>query len=236
MRTNIATVTAASALLLATPALAEERSFDYSGFDSVSVSAGIRTILVHDGDTTVQASAKGRNGLRTLDIQQRGRQLVVSRETSWSLFGLFRRDPEIVVTIAMPELVDVSVSSGASVRLGEFSESTLSIDVSSGANVTATQVEVDRLSLDASSGASLDISGECQQVSASASSGAAIGAGDLNCETVGLDSSSGASIRAQANGDLSVSASSGASVLVLGQPTNVDQSSSGGATVTIRAR
>lgn len=195
----------------ATPALADTRSYDFSGFTAVKASAGVEVDITAGGDYSVQAEGS-QTALESLDIRVRDGALIIGRNPGGGVN--WGRSQRVTVNIALPQIDK--------------------LDVSSGVSATARGVQSKSITLDASSGASAKVSGSCGAVSVDASSGASLNASDLRCERANVKASSGASTRVYASQALDVKASSGASVHVAGGPqsTNISKSSGGSITIT----
>lgn len=206
MRKTLSALTVSTGALAAGAALADEKTFDFGGFEGVSTSAGIRTIITVGEDFSVRAES-AEEGLERLDIRVRNGELDIGRKRRPVSFG---RQPEITVYVSAPALS--------------------ALDASSGAYAEATGVARGPFSLDVSSGAHAIVSGVCTALNVDASSGAHAEAGALRCKTASVDASSGASAEIFASDSVVAEASSGASVEIHGEPANVniDKSSGGG--------
>lgn len=192
------------ATIFALPAMADEKSFDYSDFVEVDSSAGVNVDISVGGDYSIVATGSEK-ALERLRIEIKGDTLYVGRKKSVS----WGRTPSVQVAVTMPALEGVEASSGSS--------------------IDADGISGDDFSADASSGASIVVEGTCTDLNVDVSSGASINAEDLKCAEVIADGSSGGSISATANEKVIADASSGASIRIYGSPkeTNIDKSSGG---------
>lgn len=190
----------ALAIACAGTAAAEPRNLN--GFTRIDASAGTDVTVTVGRGFSVDVSGPGADRVVT---RVAGQTLVVERRrgVSWG------RSPRAEVTVTMPRVEGLSVSSGA--------------------DLNVTGVDAVNIVLDSSSGADLRVSGRCGSFTADVSSGADIHAQDLRCENGTVDASSGADARVFASGRLNVDASSGGGVLAYGNPSigNVDLSSGG---------
>jgi Putative auto-transporter adhesin, head GIN domain len=128
--------------------------------------------------------------------------------------------------------LDVDASSSGDVIAAARGADEVTINASSAGGVTLASGGAARLIVDASSGASIELSGACDRLDATASSGASVKAGDLRCVSAVADASSGASVNAYASGAASGNASSGGSVNFAGSPREQDASKSSGGSVS----
>lgn len=194
-------------------AQAETRSYDVEAFTAVKAATGVNVDIKVGPAQSI--SADGPDGeMDRLQIISKSGRLVVKRKSKKRWGWNWGDDSNFNVTITMPELN--------------------SIDVSSGASVDAEGVNSERVILDASSGADIDVGGTCGIVSADASSGADINARDLVCREASADVSSGASIDVHATERFDGDASSGGGISVHGKPTQVNSSESSGGGIRVR--
>ncbi len=227
------TVLGLTASLAAAPLLAETQRFDISGFDQLSIAAGIEANIVAGPDFEVIAEARNQRVLRKLDIELHGHTLYINRKTNLRDW-VFGNNTNIQVTISLPELRDVSVSSGAAAFVSGSYADDFSGSASSGAVLEIDDLTTDTVDFSVSSGANIHASGRCHFLEVSVSSGATLDAEGLRCQTVDVSSSSGASASVFASEVLDSSASSGGSVQVYGAPDQTDISDSSGGDTDMR--
>ena len=224
------TLIAAAALSLALPASAETKSYDMDSFNKISASAGV-TVIFEAGDTQ-SIIAENKNGnFDRLILKTSGDTLVIGREkTSW-----FSRKSKqnYTVRISGPAITAAGASSGSSVSVNGVTGESVKLTVSSGARLDASKIKADSISISASSGSSLSASGACNSAGISVSSGASIDADDMICAEVEVSASSGSNVTAHATASVDGSASSGASVNVVGGATNIEKSRSSGGSVKV---
>lgn len=201
----------ALALALSTnAAFAAEETYNLSGFDAVSVSAGIEAIVTVGGDFSVRAEST-QAGLDKLDIKQRGASLDIGRKNMNFSFG---KSPKVTVYISMPALK--------------------ALDASSGSHTEATGVAGGPFAIDASSGAHAELTGACDNLSVDVSSGAHIEAEALKCKSATADASSGAHASIFASESIVADASSGGHIEVFGGPEEVNIDKSTGGSISIK--
>lgn len=198
-----------AAALLATPAFAETQTFNLAGFTRVSAAAGTTVNVTVGGDYSVVAESTGK-GLEKLRVEVVGDELQVGRKHKTISWG---RSENVVVTVTMPAL------SG--------------LDVSSGASLDATGVDAGAFALDASSGGSLEVTGRCDALTVDVSSGGDIDAEGLLCRTAIADASSGGNADIYASESITGDASSGGNIDVYGKPKNVSKDTSSGGSVSV---
>lgn len=234
MITTTKTLSAAlTASLLATVVSAETQSHDLTGFDQISIAAGIEADIVSGPEFSVIAEARNTRVLRKLDIEVRGHTLYASRDSTLRDL-IFGGNTDITLTITLPVLRDIDVSSGVDAHVSGTFGDNFTGAASSGAALEIVGLMSSSVDLSASSGANLDVTGSCAFLDIAVSSGAALGAEGLVCETVDVSSSSGASATVFASEMLESSASSGGSVRVYGSPEQTDISDSSGGGTDLR--
>lgn len=200
---------AAIAAILISPAYAETKSFDLTGFTRVSASAGVDVNVTVGGDYSVKADSTP-EGLDRLKVELVGDELRIGRNHrnfNW------KRGSRVTVTVSTPALSGLEVSSGAS--------------------LDASGVDAGDFSIDASSGGDLEVSGRCDALSVDVSSGGNIDAKALECRSASADASSGGNADIFASESVEGDASSGGNVDVYGKPKNVSKNTSSGGSVSV---
>lgn len=219
----------ALASLIAAPALAGERVFDFSDFTGVSAGSGL-TVEIAEGEGFSVVGEGSHRALDRLDIHKRGDMLVIEQVPR----GLDRFSPlmwaladEAQVRVTLPDLQAVNASAGSEVTSSGSAAGGFSAEASSGSSLVVSGVDAGTVRLSSSSGARLTVEGRCGALEADASSGAGLNAGDLVCDTASAEASSGATVEITA-AEVRAEASSGADVEVWGASTVEADESSGG--------
>jgi hypothetical protein len=216
-------------LALASPALAETRTFEVDPFTAVEISSGIVGIVTSGAPQAVEAEAGNAAVLNRLHVEVRGGRLSVGID--WNLLDYlftFGQHPPITVRVSAPSLNSVAASSGANVDArglaGEFE-----LGSSSGASLDASGVTAAQATAEASSGGGITVTGRCDRLVVEASSGGHVAAGELSCKEVDAEASSGGYAEVSASEEIEADVSSGGHVAVRGNPARTDyESSSGG--------
>ncbi len=202
-----AAVLATAAIVL--PAWADTKSYNLSGFDRISASAGV-DVDIRQGPFAITVD-EPQGKFDKLVLEVRGDTLVIGRKNTMG--GWFSRGPDYRVTVTAPNYVGIDASSGASVEGSNLSLKDLKVGVSSGADV--------------------DLAGNCAGLRVDISSGADFDGEQLKCETASVDASSGADADAYATRSADGEASSGASVTFHGKPAQFDKDTSSGGSVRL---
>ncbi|GEM_PF-2432616 len=222
-----------AASIFAAPVFAETRTYDFTGFDQISISSGLEAEIIAGPEFGITAEARNARILRKLEIEMRGHTLYISQDSSLRDL-LFGADTDIMLTITLPELREVSIGSGVDARVSGSFGANFSGAASGGAALEIKGLTSTMIDIDVSSGASVDIIGTCDFLEVSVSSGAVLGAEGLVCDAVEVSASSGASATVFAASVLDSSASSGGSVDVYGAPAQTDISDSSGGDTRLR--
>jgi hypothetical protein len=236
MHTSIGPIlaTALAALgIIASPAIAAEKTFDLPAFTAVDISSGINAEIAVGGAQGIVAESPDPGLIERMQIRVVGSELQAWFD--WSLFDLFNLgiDRPVTLRISVPELVQAEASAGADVVVTGMTGDALELEASSGSDIRATAIAGGAVSVSASSGANVDAEGTCTTGDFEASSGADIDAEGLRCADAAVEVSSGANAKISASASVKAEASSGADVTVHGAPEQVDSETSSGGDVTI---
>ena len=219
--------------------MAESRDFELTGFDQVGINTGINATVTLGDSFSVQAVSSNKELLEKLEVTLDGGKLDASVDQNFLDFifnggvvGQLLGANELTLSITLPKLSGVSVSSAADVEV-IGAKGDLNLDVSSGADLTIAGGALGTVRLDLSSGSDTTLSGTCDALTISASSGSDLKAGDLKCSTATVEASSGSDVAVFASKSVKVDASSGSDVTVSGNPPETAVDSSSGADISL---
>ena len=204
-----------SSFVLVGAAQAETRTYDVAGFTAIDVSAGLDVVFEAGPPQSVTVENKS-GDFDDIRVTVKNDTLVLTRAKQMN-WGWGKRE-QYTVTVFAPVLSGVEASSGADIDGSGLSGDIVRIDVSSGADVSVSAIDADEVILDTSSGSDLTASGTCNSVLAESSSGSDIMAKDLVCVSGEADASSGSDIAIHASDRIYADVSSGADVIVYGEP------------------
>jgi hypothetical protein len=175
-----------AALLFTAPAGAETRSFNLSGFDSVSAIA-LMDVVLKQGPYSVKVE-EPHGKFDDLKIEVHGSTLVATRQDNNGR----RKDeaPAYTVVVTAPSIKRISVAAASTLDGRKLAFKDLDIELSSASTIT--------------------LSGSCGALKLNISSGAKFEGDDLKCQTARVDVSSGATARAFASQNAQADASTGA--------------------------
>lgn len=204
-----------------------------SDFVALDVEDGIEARVVVDAEQPLSVRLVGDDNLleklRT-DVEG-GRTLHVhfrdSEVGDWSSSNPLR------VEVTVPNLESLSRSGGGTVDLsGHITATSFALSASGGGAVRASGLDTGILTLDTSGGTRATLRGTVARVVSEMSGGGTLDARDLSVKEATLSSSGGGSTVMQVSNRLSVSASGGGAVRIIGQPDVASKNLSGGSTLT----
>jgi hypothetical protein len=211
----IAALAASStALLLASTALAETKTYDLSGFSGVHSYAGVEVEVEVGPEYSVTLETRGDADEASVEVD--GDVLKLGRESRRGMNFSFGRGQSFVFTVTMPAFESGKASSGSDLRIEGINGG--------------------RVELEASSGGDLEAEGSCSSLTAEASSGSDVRAFDLECDDVKARASSGGEVEVYARQSIDAKASSGGDVDVRGNPDRRNTSESSGGDVDVSNR
>ncbi|MEP7240198.1 MAG: DUF2807 domain-containing protein [Devosia sp.] len=221
--------------------MAESRNYDLTGFDTVIVSMGVRTVVTTGQPHSVRLEARDIASLDRLDVSVVGGRLSIGFGRNFldmilggGFFDLFRADWNVTAYVSLPTLNGAEVSAGSRLEASNVQSERFRGDASSGAQLTLLGVSGADYRLAASSGAQVEIEGSTGEIDATVSSGGRIRADRLTAERGRLEASSGGALECTISARVRAHASSGGHIEVLGKPVERDVNSSSGGRVDVR--
>lgn len=223
-------------MALTTTAEAQQKDFDFAGFDGIDIATGIDANVVQSTQFSVRAQSPSDEALDNLRLSVEGGVLKARFETSFldfilsgGLVGmLFNSGNAVTLDIGLPTLAKATASSGANVEIREFEGNALALDASSGSSISLEAVRLESLTITASSGSDVEAAGQVGHVRLDASSGSDIDAERLEARTGELQASSGSDIAVRVRETVKAHASSGADIDIGGNPIQRDTNASSG--------
>lgn len=209
-----------AAFLLATPAVAQEKVFDFSGITNIEVRNGI-TVEVIQGDELSIVGTAISGDIEQFNIRKFGPWLAVNRNTRWFIFPYGRQD-ELHLTVTMPNARALKAYDTSSITAAGFSGDRFRAEALEGGTVTLTDFAFTETSLYATEDGSLSITGECALLDAEAIIGASISADQFACTDAETVTRSDGAITAYASGLATVDDSLGGAITLTGGATLVD--------------
>jgi len=204
---------------------------DVSGFDSISISAGMNLFIEQTGTETLEIEAED-NIIPKISTEVENGKLIIKYKT-WILgFGGIISNEPVNVYVTVKDLEEISISSGARLSCEELDSAKLKISMGSG-STGKISVNVSELKAGLSSGSGLEIHGSASNQEVNLSSGVNYDAENLISESAKINISSGAVAIINVSDSLDVNISSGGLVKYIGSPQVISNISSGGSLQSI---
>lgn len=182
----------AIATALATPAAAQEKTFDFSGITNIEVRNGITVNLTHGDEISITGTAIS-GDVDQFHIRQFGSWLAVNRHTRWFIFPYGRQD-ELVLNVTLPETRALKAYGDAHINAGAFDGDRIRAEALEGGTVILGGFNFAETSLYATEDGTIQINGACDTLEAEAIIGATIDAAALDCAIGTVDAQSNAVI------------------------------------------
>ena len=200
----------------------EER--EVSGFDKVSVSAGIE-LFIEQGSAESLKIESDDNIIKRVVTEVRNGRLEIKYKNP--VLGGINLTRPVKVYLTVVDLTEIDISSGADIESKQIKTDKMEINISSGA-VADINLDVGEFIASVSSGSDLNISGKAESQEVDLSSGCDYDARELESVDAILNVSSGSNAVVRVSGTLDVNVSSGANVRYIGTPEVTSTVSSGG--------
>lgn len=184
----------ATALILATPVTAAERTYDLNGFTGVNVARGV-TLTLSMGPESISTETNAAN-FDDLYIDVDKGVLEVRRKSAFTKDD--NRHIQYTVTVTAPTIDFLKASTGA-VMTGE-------------------NLQIETADIEANTGAAMTLSGTCNAIAIEAHTGATVDSSALLCARVTARGRTGAMIRAYASEAADGKARMGAEIDFKGDP------------------
>ena len=196
-------VAIAAVALLASPALAEDRNFNLSGFDKVAVAGSDNVDIRHGSAFRVVATGPA-DELDKLELVAKAGELKIGRKRQWWRWS----GEDVKVSVTMPALHGVRISGSANVVADRGDGPAFAMAISGSGDMKIAGVDAAKVGLAISGSGDVTAAGRCTSVDVQVSgSGNAMLAG-LKCANV--------DVSVAGSGDVAAHASTAAMVRVAG--------------------
>lgn len=188
------------------------RSFDFEGFNEVSVSSAFKVKVIKSDDFDVMLSGR-RGDLDRVIIKQVNERLTIQyddEEDEWD-----NRSRDITVSLYLPELAYFKASGECSGSIADFDQKDMELVLSGDTDFKA-DLTVQALKVDMSGGAELTLSGSADLLTAEISGATSLESTDMDANEVTLDASGSSSAGIFADDQLKVNATGNSQVTYRG--------------------
>ncbi|MFT6748379.1 MAG: hypothetical protein ACJAQ1_000290 [Flavobacterium sp.] len=193
-------------------------------FDKLEVSRGLE-VIVTQGKTTKVEVTSDENLLEYIKTSVSNGTLKITTTES------IRSQNDIVIHVTLPNLQEVSSSSGSTITTQNILTGTNLIAKATSGSELDLDLEIENIQAQTSSGSSIKLKGKALNVNHKASSGSEINGFQLVANEATVQASSGSSIEVYASQMLDAKVSSGASVEYQGKPKSIKKTKSSGGSI-----
>jgi len=214
------------AIAFSAPAFAETRTYDFTSFNKIDISAGYEVIFTQSNQRVVTIES---NDFSKITAKQTGDTLKIGRPDNTNLRGKVHD----VVRISAPDLESAKLNAGVKFRVDGLQVDNLDLDINAGVEADFRRVNAKSIRLDANAGVQIELDGGCETLEIDASAGADVDAGGLRCKSANVDAGVGSSVSVHTIDSIVADAGLGASISIAGAPKNVDKHVSLGGSVSL---
>jgi hypothetical protein len=213
-------------LLVAAPAFAETRTYDFRNFKKLDISAGYEVIFTQSNQTSVTIES---DNFDRITAKQTGDTIKIGRPENTNIRGRVHD----IVRISAPDLERAELNAGVKFSVDGLQVDNLDLDINAGVEADFRRVNARNIRLDANAGVEVKLDGGCETLSVDAAAGVEIDATNLRCKSANVDASVGASVRVHTVERIVADAGMGASIRVAGSPKEVQKHASLGGSISV---
>jgi hypothetical protein len=213
-------------LLVAAPAFAETRTYDFRNFKKLDISAGYEVIFTQSNQTSVTIES---DNFDRITAKQTGDTIKIGRPENTNIRGRVHD----IVRISAPDLERAELNAGVKFSVDGLQVDNLDLDINAGVEADFRRVTARNIRLDANAGVEVKLDGGCETLSVDAAAGVEIDATNLRCKSANVDASVGASVRVHTVERIVADAGMGASIRVAGSPKEVQKHASLGGSISV---
>lgn len=213
--------------LIAMPAFAETKTYDFRTFTKLDIAAGYEVIFTQGSQRAVSIES---DDFSKVEVSQRGDTLKISRPDNTRMNRKHNTD---IVRITAPDLKSAELNAGVKFSSDNLSVGDIDLDINAGVEARFRNMKARNVKLDAAAGVKIDMDGTCETLEVEASAGVEIDARDLKCREARVEAEVGSSVRVNASERARADAGLGASVRIAGSPKSVDKQTSMGGSIRI---
>jgi len=196
---------------------ADVKVYEVEAFSKLDVSSGITVIFTASGERSVLVRHV-EDDFDGLDVIVRNQTLILRRNKKLSLWD---RHFPYQIEVSGQVLSGLVARGEADITGQGMRGPHLHIDLSDGAYAELSDLQGQEVHLSVASGADLTLSGDCDQLHASAASCSYIEARSLSCDSASVAASGNSAIIVYANSELAAKASQSSDITVHGRPQSV---------------
>jgi hypothetical protein len=221
---SIALASALTTLALASPAFAEVRTFNHSGFRKIEVEKGFKVEFTQASTYSVVIDSRY-NNFDMIKVEMVGDTLRITRPQNPHPDRNIR-NVEDIVRISAPDLDALKLEAGITFRSPKLTLDRLDIDAHAGIIVDIDDLRVDTLDVDMDAGSKFAVAGTCSKLKLNLGAAVTVDAKDLKCREADIDTGPASKVHAFASERAVANAGVSAAILVSGKPRDFKPSQS----------
>jgi len=218
----------ASLALLASPAFADTKTFNLSGFKKIEADSAFTIEFTQGPNYSVVVDSKHDN-MDKIIIEKSGDTLRITRPNNTNI----RHEVEDIIRVSAPNLEAIKLHSAVKFSANKLNTDDLSIDVHSATQVDIGALKARTVDIDAHSAAQFELAGECDTLKVTMHSAAKLHAADLHCKQANIDVGSASSASIWASEKAFAEAGVASKVTIGGKPKSFEKKASDMAKVTL---
>lgn len=205
-------------LAAAAPAVADERNYMLTGFDSIRIEGPFEVEVTTGGNARAQASGD-RRALDMLGVRVSGRTLVVApSQNNWDSYpGGVRTPPRLVVSV--PDLRAATVNGGGRLSVSRMRGALVRLALTGAGAIRVGEVDAERVDATLFGTGAVTLAGRARDARFQSVGAGAIDAGGLTVDALSVNVQSDGDARFFARDTATVNATGRGSVRIDGRPT-----------------
>lgn len=208
-----ATAAAVAAIGLASPASAEVRTFNLSGFRKIEASAAFPIEFTQSPTWSVVIDSRHDN-LQHIIVEKVGDTLRITRPKNTNL----QRKVEDIVRISAPDLDMLKLDSAIRFDATTLDVDNLIIDTEAAVEIDITRLKARNVTIDADAGSKIALAGSCTKLDIVLGAALQVKTEGLKCRETHIDAGTASSVHAFASDKAVANAGMASKVLISGNP------------------
>ncbi|GGG48660.1 PspC domain-containing protein [Hymenobacter glacieicola] len=207
----------------------ERQRFNETDFDHVSVVGPYRVMVRQGSGYSVQAAGGGR-ALRDIKVERDGQELTISPRNR-DLFDSRRGSTEeVLLTIELPELNELSLVGGTRAQVNGFNSGNLRVQQAGGSQLRL-QGNLQELRMELAGGCQAALEGSANSLQVEGTGACEVAAGDFTTQRAEISAIGASKVRVQVTKELEANAVGASLIEYSGKPGNVRREAIGAATI-----
>ncbi|UOQ77812.1 DUF2807 domain-containing protein [Hymenobacter sp. 5516J-16] len=207
----------------------ERQRFDETDFDHLSVVGPYRVVVRQGSGYSVRAAGSGR-ALRDIKIERDGQELTISPRNR-DLFDSRRGSTEeVLLTIELPELNELSLVGGTRAQVNGFNSGNLRVQQAGGSQLRL-QGDLQELRMELAGGCQAALQGSANNLEVEGTGACEVAAAEFTAQRADIDAIGASKVRVQVTQELEANAVGASLIEYSGKPGTVRREAIGAATI-----